>query len=65
MGLAMGLCFRAEQLVGFSPVAGLQTLLLAGLAIMDVIDAAIAAVETESLLHFLRSSVILFWPRVV
>ena len=51
MSLTIGLRFRAEQLPGFSPVAGLQTLLLAGFIIMDVINAAMAAVETESLLH--------------
>jgi hypothetical protein len=43
----------------------LQALLLAGFTVMNVEYAATAAVETESLLHFLRSSVILFWPRVV
>ena len=51
MSLTIGLRFRAEQLPGFSPVAGLQTLLLAGFIIMDVKNSTVAAVEAESLLH--------------
>jgi len=49
--LPVRLRFGGEQCGGFHTVTGLQAFLLAGLIVMDVINPAIAAVETESLLH--------------
>jgi hypothetical protein len=53
MRLPVRLGFGGEQRGRFHAVAGLQTFLFAGFIVMDVINAAIAAVETESLLHII------------
>ena len=51
MRLPVRLGFGGEQRGGFSALAGVQAFLFAGFIVMDVINPAIAAVETESLLH--------------
>jgi len=51
MRLPVRLGFGGEQRRGFRALAGVQAFLLAGFIVMDVINPAIAAVETESLLH--------------
>jgi hypothetical protein len=51
MRLPVRLGFGGEQRGGFRALAGVQAFLLAGFIVMDVINPAIAAVETESLLH--------------
>ena len=51
MRLPVRLGFGGEQHNGFGAITGLQAFLFAGVPVMDVINSAIAAVETESLLH--------------
>jgi hypothetical protein len=66
MRLSVGLGFGGEERRGFSAIAGVQTLLSASFVVVNVINAAVAAVEAELLLHiFLRSSVGPFRLRVV
>jgi hypothetical protein len=49
--LQVGLGLGGEQRGGFSALASVQAFLFAGFIVMDVINPAIAAVKTESLLH--------------
>src|ERR1039457_3550598 len=66
MRLPMGLSLGGEQCGGFRTVTGLQAFLFAGFIVMDVINPAIAAVETESLLHiFTKQRKSVLAPRCV
>ena len=51
MRLPVRLGFGGEQRGGFSVVTGLQAYLFDGVPVMEVINSAMVAVETESLLH--------------
>ena len=51
MRLTMRLEPGTEKLGRFAPVAGSKACLFAGLRVVNVIDASIATIKTESMLH--------------